>query len=122
MKDTNDTTQDGRRVAEALEEMKGEAGESFALEKVNLAELERRTGVTRAKLRRLKENGFEFRPHASKGRKAPQTVLTGFTEFLDGMLRNGITNSTVCLERLRDEGYTGGQTVVKKDRSLRFAL
>ena len=114
MKDTNDTTQDGRRVAEALEEMKGEAGESFALEKVNLAELERRTGVTRAKLRRLKENGFEFRPHASKGRKAPQTVLTGFTEFLDGMLRNGITNSSVCLERLRDEGYTGGKTVVKE--------
>ena len=86
MKDTNETTQDERRVAEALEEIKAETGETFALDKVNLAELERRTGVTRAKLRRLKENGFEFRPHASKGRKAPQTVLTGFTEFLDVML------------------------------------
>ena len=59
MKDTNDTTQDERLITEALEAMKEEAGEGFSLASVNLAELERRTGVTRAKLRRLKENGFD---------------------------------------------------------------
>lgn len=31
-----------------------EAGDKFSLSKVNLAELERRTGISRAKLRRLK--------------------------------------------------------------------
>ena len=114
MKDTNDTTQDERRITEALEAMKEEAGEDFSLASVNLAELERRTGVTRAKLRRLKENSFEFKPHASKGRKAETTVLTGYTDTLDNMLRGGITNSSVCLDRIRELGYTGGQTTVKE--------
>lgn len=114
MKDTNDTTQDERRITEALEAMKEEAGEGFSLVNVNLAELERRTGVTRAKLRRLKENNFEFKPHANKGRKAETTVLTGFTETLDGMLRGGITNSSVCLDRIRELGYAGGQTAIKE--------
>ena len=34
-------------IAQAIEEMKVEQGESFSLEHVNLAELERRTGVSR---------------------------------------------------------------------------
>ena len=58
MKDTKSNLNDEARITEALDEMRREAGESFSLEKVNLAELERRTGVSRAKLRRLKENGF----------------------------------------------------------------
>ncbi len=45
-------------IAQAIEEMKVEQGDSFSLEHVNLAELERRTGVSRGKLRRLKRNGF----------------------------------------------------------------
>ena len=114
MKDTNDTTQDERRIIEALEAMKEDAGESYSPANVNLAELERRTGVTRAKLRRLKENSFEFKPHGSKGRKAETTVLTGYTETLDGMLRDGITNSSVCMDHIRGLGYTGGQTAVKE--------
>ena len=35
-------------ITQALEEMKSEQGNSFRLEKVNLSELERRTGVSRA--------------------------------------------------------------------------
>ena len=33
-------------IAQAIEEMKEIQGESFSLENVNLAELERRTGIT----------------------------------------------------------------------------
>ena len=51
-------------ISQAIEEMKSEQGNNFSLEKINLAELERRTGISRAKLRRLKENGFVFKPHA----------------------------------------------------------
>ena len=60
IKDTKSNLNDEARITEALDEMRREAGESFSLEKVNLAELERRTGVSRAKLRRLKENSLYF--------------------------------------------------------------
>ena len=46
-------------ITQALEEMKSEQGDSFRLEEVNLSELERRTGISRAKLRRLKKDGFK---------------------------------------------------------------
>lgn len=49
------------KVLEAIDAMKEEAGERFSLDTVNLAELERRTGVSRARLRRLKENRFVFK-------------------------------------------------------------
>ena len=46
-------------IAKAIEEMKAEWGDTFSLEQVKLAELERRTGISRGKLRRLKKNGFQ---------------------------------------------------------------
>ena len=45
-------------IAQAIEEMKVEQGKKFSLEHINLAELERRTGISRGKLRRLKKNQF----------------------------------------------------------------
>ena len=39
-------------LTQALNEMKEESGEKFNINKVNLAELERRTGISRGKLRR----------------------------------------------------------------------
>ena len=78
-------------IAQAIEEMKSEQGNNFSLDRINLAELERRTGVSRAKLRRLKQNGFADTPHASQGRKRGQTILTGYTAILDDMLRRGQT-------------------------------
>ena len=100
-------------VSRAIEEMKSEQGNNFSLDKINLAELERRTGISRAKLRRLKQNGFECKAHALAGRRASQTVLTGYTAILDDLLRKGITNSAVCLERLQAVGFPGGLTTVK---------
>lgn len=66
-------------VAKAIEQMMVEQGDKFSLEKVNLAELERRTGISRARLRRMKEHDFEDAEHASKGRKASTTLLSGYT-------------------------------------------
>ena len=64
-------------VAKAIEEMMAEQGEMFSLEKVNLAELTRRTGLSRQKLRRMKAHNFEDTQHATKGRKSPVTLLSG---------------------------------------------
>lgn len=69
--------------------------------------------MSRAKLRRLKKSGFVQVPHALAGRKAPHTRLTGYTAILDDLLRKGIDNSSVCLERLQEVGFPGGLTTVK---------
>ena len=74
-------------IAQAIEEMKVEQGESFSLEHVNLAELERRTGVSRGKLRRLKRNGFQDLPRKTKGSKLKVTKLSGYTGLIDSLLK-----------------------------------
>ena len=50
MKDLYDK-QEEARINKAIEEMKAEMGEGFSLQKLNLSELERRCGVSRARLR-----------------------------------------------------------------------
>lgn len=100
-------------VANAIEQMMAEQGDKFSLEKVNLAELERRTGISRAKLRRMKEHNFEDTAHALKGRRAETTLLSGYTGILDSLLQSGVVNSAVCLDRLRANGFAGGKTIVK---------
>ena len=100
-------------IAQALNEMKSDLGGKFDLEKVNLAELERRTGISRGKLRRLKDNDFVDKPHGRTGSKAASTVLTGYTGILDALISKGVTNSSVCFDRLKENGYTGGLTSIK---------
>ena len=100
-------------ITQAINEIKREQGENFSLAKINLAELERRTGLSRSRLRRLKENNFIVTPHGRIGQKATATVLTGYSGIIDGLLRKGVTNSSVCFERLQEAGYTGGLTTVK---------
>ena len=46
-------------ITHAIEEIKNELGDNFDLQKINLAELSRRTNISRSKLRRLKKNGFK---------------------------------------------------------------
>lgn len=69
-------------ISQALKEMKAEPGSR----QVNLAELERRTGISRAKLRRLQRNGFVLKLHGLIGQKQSNTVLTGYTAYLDRLL------------------------------------
>ena len=113
MKDLFDR-EEAAKITHALDEMKAEAGDGFSLETVNLAELERRCGISRQRLRRLKQNRFEFLPHGNTGKVSPRKGLAGFTGTLDALLMSGVTNSAVCLERLRDVGFTGGVTAVKE--------
>lgn len=101
-------------LSQTLENMKREQGALFDLEKVNLAELERRTGISRQRLRSLKKNGFIIKPHGNTGRKKEGTVLSGFSGMMDELLRQGISNSSVIYERLAEAGYRGGQTRVKE--------
>ena len=100
-------------ITQALNETKSELGDGFNLEKINLADLERRTGISRAKLRRIKGNGFVILPHALIGRRAETTILSGFTGIIDALLKKGVKNSNVIFDRLKESGYTGGKTSVK---------
>ena len=54
-------------------------GDLFSLENINLAELERRTGISRGKLRQLKKNGFKEAGKTRAGKKHTVTKLTGYT-------------------------------------------
>ena len=54
-------------LSQALELIKTREGENFSKEKVNLAELQRLTGITRGKLRRLKKNSFATAIPFSRG-------------------------------------------------------
>ncbi len=67
----NENNSDKLSLPQALDLIK----DSFCLEKVNLAELQRLTGITRAQLRRLKENKFKEKQHDLIGRKSESTVL-----------------------------------------------
>ncbi len=101
-------------ITRALEEMKQEYGVDFSLDEINLAELGRRTGISRGKLRRWKRNGFKVLPSKANGHKHDSTVLSGYTPVLDDLLRKGVTNSTVCFDRIRHLGYSGSLSSVKK--------
>ena len=100
-------------IAQAIEEMKAAQGDSFSLEQINLAELERRTGISRGKLRRLKKNGFRDNRRSDEVRKHKITKLTGYSGIIDTLLKQGVGNSTVILKRLQESGFDGKLTIVK---------
>ena len=100
-------------ITQALNEMKMELGDNFDIDKVNLAELERRTGITRAKLRRIKSNGVIDKPHGPTGRKAEHMVLSGYTAVIDNRPGKSITNASLIHERIGELGYSGGLTSIK---------
>ena len=93
-------------IAQAIAEMEAQHGEFSSIDEINLAELGRRTGLSRAKLRRLKANGFCKTVHGLVGKKK-EHILDGYSAVLDRLLRDGVSNSAVCLERLQEIGFTG---------------
>ena len=102
-------------ITQAIEEMKAEQRDSFSLKRINLAELERRTGVSRGKLRRLKQAGFEDLPKKAGNSGHKATKLSGYTGLIDTLLKQGTKNSSVILNhRLQQAGYEGGLTIVKE--------
>lgn len=100
-------------IAQAIEEIKAAHGGSIPQGGLNLAELGRRTGISRGKLRQLKANGFqECSNHQGSGRKP--TKLTGFTGIIDTLLQGGVSNSRVVFERLQANGFSGSLSIVKE--------
>ena len=100
-------------IAQAIAEMEELHGEYSNIDEINLAELGRKTGLSRAKLRRLKANGFCETPHGLIGQQK-EHLLDGYTAFMDKLLRSGVSNSSVCLERLQSMGFSGSQSTVKR--------
>ena len=100
-------------IAQAIAEMEELHGEFASINEINLAELGRRTGISRAKLRRLKANGFCETPHGLIG-QPKEHLLDGYSSVLDNLLRSGVSNSTVCLGRLQAIGFSGSPSTVKR--------
>ena len=111
----NDNERNGLQeiIDKAIEEMSREAGDSFELDHLNLAEFSRRTGLSRSKARTLKAKGFVVTPHGRCGMKAETTVISGFEGVVNALLMDGVTNSEVIFERIEGQGYKGGKTTVK---------
>jgi hypothetical protein len=80
-------------IDNALRDMRREAGGELGLERVNLAEFCRRTGLSRSRARTIKEHGFRALPHGRTGQKAARTVMSGHEAVADALLRKGVTNS-----------------------------
>lgn len=95
-------------LAQAVDEMKAEnAG------KINLAELERRTGISRQRLRTLQKNDFKVEAAKQETRKV-SLLMVGFESISNELLKSGITNSKVHLSRLKEFGFTGSLSTVKR--------
>ena len=62
-------------IAQYINEVKEARGDDFSEDDINLAEIGRRTGISRGRLRRLKKNGFVLVPHGRTGKKSTHTVL-----------------------------------------------
>ena len=62
----------------------------------------------------MQQYGFEDLARHSGGNRKKYQVLQGFTDILDTLLKQGISNSSVCLDRLRESGYPGSLTTVKR--------
>ena len=100
-------------IAQAIEEMKFEKGKAFDIEHINLAELGRKTGISRSKLRRMQKAGFVSQPHGLVGRKSTTTVISGYEKTINKLLESGVTNSSVIYDHIKELGYSGGLTMVK---------
>lgn len=64
-------------------------------------------------MRRLKTNGFCEKAHDLNGKKK-EHILDGYSSVLDTLLKSGVSNSTICLERLQTMGFTGSRSKVKR--------
>ena len=89
-------------IDKAIEEIAFEVGDGFQLEKMNLSEFCRRSGLSRSKARTLKAKGFKAGPHGRCGMKAKTTVISEYSDIVDSLLMQGVTNSEVIFERIKE--------------------
>ncbi len=102
-------------LSQVLNDMKEELGEAFLLEKVNLAEIERRTGISRARLRNWKNNGFHILPHGNTlQRGLRDSIVDPYVEYIKEQLNLGVDNKALIFERIVAQGYRGSLTTLKE--------
>ena len=80
-------------LTQAIDQMKMELGDKFDPEKINLAELERRTGISRSRLRRYKKDGFIIKPH---GRTGPAESYQMDWRFVEACRMDGSSYRCAC--------------------------
>ena len=100
-------------IANAYEEMKEEGVATYRCGKPNLAELSRRSGFSRKVVKRIYDNNFEEKAHGNEVKKGSRVISGGLRDKAEGLLRQGVTNSSVIHERLKEAGYKGGLSSVK---------
>lgn len=83
-------------LPKALELIKTREGADFSNKNVNLAELQRLTGISHGKLRRLKKNHFKEKPNGNKEKTLHTNVLSGYEAVINNFLKTNLTNSQVC--------------------------
>lgn len=109
-------------IDKAIEELAREAGDSFKLDQLNLAEFSRRTGLSRSESPIAEGEGLRrdaARKMRDKGQVNGRQWLRGGGEYpADG----GRTNSEVVFERIASQGYKGGKTTVKNYISAHASL
>ena len=74
-------------ITQALEQMKREQGENFDPSHVNLAELERRTGISRARLRRLSKTQLSVVIQVYSTLCSSRELLTPVNALIESKLR-----------------------------------
>ena len=78
-----------------IEKMKAE-GIAFKKDgKFNLSEIQRRTSLSRKKIKRLLKNGLELKPHGNSHKKDNHLIAGKGEEKAIELLKQGITNSSV---------------------------
>ena len=50
---------------------------------------------------------------SERSRPQKPTLLDDYTGIIDDLLSQGVSNSSVCFDCLKEAGYTGGFTTVK---------
>lgn len=93
-------------LAQELERIKECGG------RINLADIGRRTGISRAALRRWQKNGYSLEK-GKRGRPAGNTKTEGYRDTIDAFLCKGVTNSSIIFDRIRELGYDGGLSILK---------
>ena len=95
-------------LTQAVEDVKARYGRPVLARSAEI------TPFTVRQLQRLRDNGFVITANGHKGKHKAETKLSRHMQTInDEYLRQGITNSSVILSRIREEGYSGGASILK---------
>ena len=75
-----------------------------------IAQVARETGMSRNTIKKYLREGEQ--EHKSKGKRRP-SLLDAYKPEIDALLKMGIYNATTIYDRIRENGYTGGITILK---------